>query len=483
MWMPSHSGGLDEGGVAAEADATTASDNMGSGLVRQHVHSNIWLQWSMLIFAILITYDGAVRKWLLPSMEQIIFITKDALIAILMGHYVMKTWPDRLRGRIPPLVALSLIAYAAWVTVEAANLNLPSVLVGIWGLKSHILYMALIFLVPATFRTADNAIDGLTRLYPYLVVPTTVLAAVQLTLPQDHFLNAYVRETAVALFGRDLVRVTGPFSYISGMAAFVQVSSLIGLWLFLLGKRSLPFIGAFCAALAMLPVTGSRSVIAIVGLGAIIILLGARVAGLASTQIVVRAAIGLAVIGTIGALAQDTAWQALQSRFEQNRSDETPRMIAAFTNAFDNFDRSGWFGFGSGAANFGAAGLITNGDSFYWLPGGYSFEEESGRIVLELGIIGWILSILMRAALTFWSVRLLTIGASLDVRALALAAVPFMAFGFYSGNGVFAATYMAVCYWFCVGLLAMAEKEQARCLQQIAYTQAQSRILARRIVA
>jgi hypothetical protein len=38
-------------------------------------------------------------------------------------------------------------------------------------------------------------------------------------------------------------------------------------------------------------------------------------------------------------------------------------------------------------------------------------------------------------------------------------ALPFMALGVHQGNGVFAASYMAVAYWFFVALLAMAQHE------------------------
>jgi hypothetical protein len=41
-----------------------------------------------------------------------------------------------------------------------------------------------------------------------------------------------------------------------------------------------------------------------------------------------------------------------------------------------------------------------------------------------------------------------------------------MALGAYQGNGVFAASYMAVGYWFAVALLAMAEKENEQLVWQ-----------------
>jgi hypothetical protein len=107
---------------------------------------------------------------------------------------------------------------------------------------------------------------------------------------------------------------------------------------------------------------------------------------------------------------------------------------------------------------------------FSWLPTGTGFEEESGRIVLELGIVGWGLSLFMRLAFLVWALRLTLTGQTFMSRATAVMALPFMALGVQQGNGVFAAPYMAVAYWFAVALLAMAQQEDrsARAMRQMA---------------
>ncbi len=93
---------------------------------------------------------------------------------------------------------------------------------------------------------------------------------------------------------------------------------------------------------------------------------------------------------------------------------------------------------------------------------GSRFEEESGRIVIELGIVGWFLSLAMRLAFLTWSLRLVRRGATPSIRSAAIIAVPLLALGVYQGSGVFAPPIAAACYWFCVALLGMAQYQHLR---------------------
>jgi hypothetical protein len=105
--------------------------------------------------------------------------------------------------------------------LEALNINLPSILVGIWGLKSHLLYAGIILVVPMAFSSLEVLLRWLERAYPWLVVPVCSLAFLQLASPGDSFINQQVRGgmEMVAYFGEEgLVRVAGPFSYITGMS-------------------------------------------------------------------------------------------------------------------------------------------------------------------------------------------------------------------------------------------------------------------------
>jgi hypothetical protein len=421
----------------------------------------------LLIFLALLTYDGALRKWALPSAETVLFLLKDAVLAGSLGFVLLGGLYRRARIDIPQPILNLLGFYALWVIVEALNPHLPNILVGIWGLKAHLLYASLVLLVPLVFVNLEQALGVLAKIYPWVVIPVCALALLQVALPADHFLNQQVRGgvEGIASFGEaDLVRVAGPFSYVSGMAAFVSFSSLLGFGLFVAGHRSLYFLAGFAFALLALPVTGSRGVIATFSAGVVVTLMSGTAARFVSPGALLRALVMLAVLIAISLSFQDAAWDALQQRINEGHEEGAPRVITAFTSAFNYFEMAGPLGFGTGAANLGSVALASTDFPFSWLPTGSNFEEESGRLVLELGFVGWALSLLMRIAMAIWCINLVLRGMTRSSRLAAALALPFMLSGVHSGNGVFAPSYTAVGYWFFVALLAMAQYESRKAL-------------------
>ena len=249
------------------------------------------------LFLFLLIYDGAIRKWLIPGSEQLVFIAKDVLLAGVLLFLVFDSTRS-IRSRMPIFVLCPLGLYAVWVLVEILNPNLPNLLVGIWGSKSHLLYAALILVVPRVFTCLDNVFRTLTRIYPWIVIPVCGLAFLQLTLPADSLLNQQVRGgiNGISYFGEDaLVRVAGPFSYISGMAAFVQASVLAGVALFLWKARSPTFLLGLGFALTTPPATGSRAVVAVAAVGSLIMLLAGLTGRLIGARMAIRSVSVLAV--------------------------------------------------------------------------------------------------------------------------------------------------------------------------------------------
>jgi hypothetical protein len=415
----------------------------------------------LFLFVLLLTFDGAFRKWAFPAAEQLIFVAKDGLIAALF-LYAGFFRQTRSHLRLPTAVHLSLSLYIGYVLIEGANPALPNLLVGFWGIKAHILYASLIVLVPAAVLSLSDLYASLARLYPLVCLPVCFLAFAQIIAPADSIINQQVRGglEGIATFGdAGIVRVAGTFSYLSGMAAFVEVAVLLGVVLFLAGARGRLFLAAFGSSIVALPLTGSRAVIAVTVVGGLIVL----VAGALNRSISVpRFASALIIIGAllvVSVVLQDAAWEAFQQRFDNSFDEGIPRIFTAFTNAFQYFDVSGLSGYGSGAANLGAPALAPDGLRFYWLPVGADFEEESGRLVLELGMLGWGLSVLMRTTLLLWALRLTFQGRSSNCRLAGLLALPFMALGVQQGSGVFAPSYSSVFYWASVGVMALAEYE------------------------
>lgn len=419
------------------------------------------LSLGLLVFLLLLTLDGALRKWVFTANEQIVFVVKDAVLALLVAAALQRSHSSRIAS-LPGYVKGSLLLYAIWVLLNVFNPSSPGLLVGLWGLKAHLLYAGLIIILPTVFRSVHETIGKLELLYPLVVIPVSVLALVQVGLGADSWLNQHVRGgiEGISYFGeQSLVRVAGPFSYITGMAAFVQVTSLLGVGLYLAGCRSWAFLAGLMFAAAALPVTGSRGVLYAVAAGSLAMIVAGQLAGFIRGRSTVQIIAVVSLLGGASLLWQAEAWTALQERIDENTGEGLPRAFTVFTNAFAHIEPAGLAGFGTGTANFGAVALAGALQPFSWFPSGTGFEEESGRIVLELGMMGWMLSLVMRLSIVVWAFSMLRSGRS--CRVAAVIAFPFVLHGLYAGNGVFAASYMAVSYWFVVALLAVAQREHS----------------------
>jgi len=420
------------------------------------------VRWCLLAFVLLLLYDGALRKWVFPAQEQVVFLLKDVLLIFAMG-WMLATRRFMTNLLVHRAVTPLLVLYFMWILLDAFNPWLPNAAVALWGVKSYGLYaIAIPLLLSRAFQTSEDLLETLQRIYPWLVAPIGLLGIAQVLSPADSVLNAQVRGDieALAYFGNsNLVRVSGTFSYISGMAAFVQIACLLGFGLFLGGARKPAFLLALGLAFACIPVTGSRGVVVVTVLAFAIMLGAAASSGLIQVKLAFRIAVAGVILGAGSFVMLSDVWQALQERADSTY-EETDRSVTAFTNAFDYFEVAGVAGFGTGSANLGASALAADVPPFSWLPNNLLFEEESGRIVIELGVLGWSLALLFRLALLMWSLALAWRATARTGRIVGVMTLPVMASALYQGIGVFAAPVWSAYVWFCFAALAMVHFEQ-----------------------
>lgn len=420
------------------------------------------LRWLLGFFLVLISYDGSLRKWGFQSSEQIIFLFKDVILfsAVMIS---LSEW-QKSKTIFPKSTINFFKFYAFWLLIELLNLNSPNLLVGIWGLKSHILYAGLPLILPLAYNRLFDIFRVIGRLYPILVIPICIVALIQVGAGGDASINQLVRggEEGIAYFGEEsLVRVAGTFSYIAGMAAFLNSAVVLGIGLILAGNRSNFFLSSLLITLIVLPVTGSRGVIYnAVGTLLVITLIALQVK-LVKTKDIKWLVIGLAVFLSISFMTQETVWQAFQQRAEGAKEDGPGRITGVITEIYDFYDTAGLFGYGTGTANTGSIALIGNLPPFYWFPPGVGGESEPGRIMLELGLIGYLISMGFKISLLILSYKLAKQGITKLIQVVGVMSTPIMLLGVYAGTGVFAATYTSVTYWFIVAILGMANYEQS----------------------
>src|ERR1041385_520254 len=189
-------------------------------------------QWRWVVYGALAlaVFEGAIRKWLLPQASQVIYFAKDfLLLGAYAGYFIGESRKQLFR--FPSGLTILLLCAAAGTFLESFNSDTGSLVAGLFGWKAYVMYMPLCFMVPAMFRTPEEA-ERFLHYYLALALPVCLLGAAQFAAPADSPLNVYApgaagalaQESDIATFGEDAyVRITGTFSYISGFGTYLVV--------------------------------------------------------------------------------------------------------------------------------------------------------------------------------------------------------------------------------------------------------------------
>lgn len=419
-----------------------------------------WRQ-AVRVAMILLILEGAVRKWVFPGAQDLVYFAKDVFF---LGAYLgFLRQRNRIRFRPLPIPLLygSLIAAALYGALEIFNPQLPNLLVGALGFKAYFFYVPLLFLVPAAFPS-DGELARFLRRYALLAIPVGLLAVAQFFSSPTSFLNTYARPGEgeffyATTFGSSThVRVTATFSYITGYSSYLVATAVLVLGL--LGVMGWRFRGNLFlfASLGMILLgmltTGSRGPIVILVLLFPLYwwLAVSRERGGGATF--GRILIGLILVGVVLGFTAGEALQAFYGRM-LGSSDVPFRMVAPFLQPFYVFPESGLLGFGIGATHQTAA-AVTPGLLPYSWTRGILVESETGRVMLELGAIGFLLVYFTRLFLAVYAFRQIGRLRTRFHRTLATMSFLFL-LPQVLGGGVFEVV-TGVYYWFFAGLLMAA---------------------------
>ena len=417
--------------------------------------------WKRLIglFFLLLIFDGALRKWVAPGFSRVLFVMKDAvlwgsLIAYATAHPVKLPRPLR-RTVLPTLIG----AYAFVVLLQAFNLRLPSLLVGAVGIKAHLAYLPLLVLIPALLvETSKQQMKRLLWGYALLVyLPIAVLGVYQFFMPTTHWVNQYVREMGNIATASGHVRITGTFSYIGSFDIFLIFNAFLSGGMLLAGlygrDQTFRRIGLllFGVTTVIMPMTGSRSSVLISagGLTLLVLVVASRRGHL------LRMALGgLLVVGGVVLVTNTTelgkGWATLAERAEEAGEANQGRIVNALTGPVRGLDRVGIIGFGSGSTHQAAPRFVAGRTSHTWLPGGF-IESGKARVVIELGIIGYLILLVTKGVLLYTAYGALRRSAT-SVELLISATAFCMLLAYFIQSIVFNAVTSAF-YWSAAGAM------------------------------
>ena len=405
---------------------------------------------------VLLIFEGAIRKWLLPGSQDLVYFVKDVFF---LGSYVgFFQARERLRWRLPqaPWLYAGLILSAVLGLFEMFNPRLPNFFVGLLGFKSYFLYVPLLFVVPAVFAD-DLALARFLKRYALLAIPVGFLTVAQFFSSPGSALNTYARPTdasSISTFGNSqFVRATGTFSYISGFTSYLLASTIFVLmiltttrWRF---RGNLQVYAALGITVLSMLMSGSRGPIFLLALLFPLYWWLAVVREQQSGQTFVRLLLGLGLLVAGLSSAGDQAITAFSERASGSQ-DVASRLLAPFRSPLDMLPYAGSLGFGIGSTHQ-AATVVTKGIVPYsWLEG-IAPETESGRVMLELGPVGFFLVYFVRVSLAFFALRQALRLRTPFHRAVAISALLFLLVQIPGGT-VFEVT-AGVYYWFLAGLV------------------------------
>ncbi|MCB9365440.1 MAG: hypothetical protein H6587_12785 [Flavobacteriales bacterium] len=427
----------------------------------------------LIISLIWIVIDGVFRKWVFPQWSTPIFAVKYLLFSLTYLLFLAKT-----NFRLPYLkksYQLFIVLLFLWCFLSFVNPSYKtSWLVKLFGLINYVFFIPLLLIVPHYFNST-NFFEKTIRFLAYLSIPIYIVGIIQYFLPVDHILNYLPNEEQKYNRVAEYTRALSIFSFVKIYNVYLLfTTTLFFSYIYYLYQKNRSVV--FYVVLLFLGVlnqfmSGSRLPLALMFLFFLFItaFLFVKVPILRK-NVIVSIIVGI-ILTTILYNVSDTFNTAISAFLkraeiveqvaEKGREgygarDRTLNRI----NLFKYANEAGWLGFGIGTTYQGTGMVLSNYRTD--LP----FEEEGERIVLELGIIGGILLILLRwsiflfALLTFLNTKIVSI-ALLKI-ALLLAILPPI---FFLNNTTFN-YFDGFSYWFSFALILALNHIEKRQLNE-----------------
>ena len=437
------------------------------------------------IVLVVVIVEGAVRKWFLPSVSELVYFYKDVLmVATLAGYFRKRNKTPLVIQRRLKLLSIALGVFLLY-TIFSLALSLEiHPLIGLLGLKAYCLYIPLAFITVRAFPDKERLIRFL-KWYALIVLPVAAIGVMQFSdTNQQSALNRYAigeqvpgKLSSVAVFstqaGSYFVRITSTFSYVSGLSVYLPIMfALLLAMSSLFSKRGLSrgskilYYSALGATVVLGVMTGSRGAMLSMVVVAVIFYL------FTSGRQTVRRLQQIAVVGVILFVAFTSifpqAYDAFYNRTfggDEQVSEGWSRIAGALSLPINEASYAGMFGYGIGLTQNGVPALMKRlGLAEQDNPLQMVSEGEPGRVTLELGVIGLVLYTLLRLILLITVFRIAFVIRDRESKILAFAAAAALVMPLVVGGAVANHT-QNVYQWFLVGVvfaLYNAERLQIR---------------------
>ncbi|MFA5983160.1 MAG: hypothetical protein WC782_04010 [Methylococcaceae bacterium] len=422
---------------------------------RQQIVKYVFLFYWMLIF------EGAVRKWFLPQLNQIIFFLRDPVV---LAIYFI-AWRNNFFPRDKFLTAgiMIALAYIPLIFIQIVTIKLHPLTL-IYGWRVYFYYLPLAFVIKETFYQED--INKLFKQTLYIAAPLAILVYIQFISPRDSFINTGFSGIDAFVVSGLIVRTTGTFTFTTGQTFFASslMAMLAYIWLYRKQYTLMPLIPLIivtCTAMTHLLLSGSRTAFFMTGLIIVATFFGLLFTN--STKMKFTGSILLIFLILIGIVLFlgpfKDSFEALGQRFENAEGAEGSPIRRAFAPLIiflHHLTSSPMLGYGVGFGT-GGGSQLSLGTAQIALA-----EDEWSRIILESGPGFGLAYILYRIVFTFHLGLLSLQSAMKNNNLLPIMLLGFIGFHTLAGQISQNGTIMGY-NWLFVGLImaAAAQKQHS----------------------
>jgi len=357
------------------------------------------LKQAIWAYFLLILFEGALRKWVLPQLADPLLVVRDPIAIFLIGY----SW---YKGVLPnSLMMYGMMALTVAAGVAALTLGHGNLTVAIYGARIFLLHFPLIFIIGTIFTREDVLKIGKVTLW--ITLPMAILIVSQFYSPQSAFVNWGVggNEEGAGFSGANgFMRPPATFSFTNGTAHFFGFAGIFCIYHWLKTEKvsKLLLIAASVGILIAIPFSISRTLTFMLGLT----VASALVAVWRNPEYIKKILLTGVAMTLLVMLLSNTeflgpATDAFLTRFTSASEVEggmqgtfVDRFLGGMYDAVLASPNAPFFGLGIGMGTNAGNQLLT-GDSTGFLIS----EGEWGRLIGEMGLLLGITAILIRTTL------------------------------------------------------------------------------------
>jgi len=353
-----------------------------------------WIRRLIWLYFLLLIYEGALRKWIVPGLANPLLIVRDPVVILIYALSFSKgVFPTN--SLVGWITGLGILTFLLSLVTGVGNF-----LVSIYGWRTDFLHLPMIFLMPKVLRPRD--VRALCIGLLITAIPMAFLVMVQFKAGPTAWVNVGVGggEGGQLDVGFGKIRPPGTFSFTNGLANYVTL--VVGCLLFaVLDKKYYPrwlLFSAAPAAILMIVISGSRATVSASVISLIVLLLiclrrPGYIGG--SFKFVLLALPGLWLIMSLPVFQE--GMMVHNARFGESgggvQHGIIERALGEYMDGFRAIPDSPLFGYGLGIGTNAAAGMLGGARGFLLAEG------EWPRVVKEAGPILGMAYLFLRIAI------------------------------------------------------------------------------------